>query len=453
MQGAGARGVPRGRGAGGAGGGGRGRAFLVVGGALLGLLLVSLLLVDPDFDPELPAGNGAGGGAGADTVGSTVRRSGGRGGTMDFASRRPQGTASTGVRFRMHILDGLPQGLLGGFLPGGEDSCGGDYAGGEVALPQLVAASDAYEPDIALADFVLVPAQTECLLQGLLSSGRDLGQAAAVVNKVFGGFLDRLESQSPRWGETEGRDHIFTFPTERGIAILDHDNRERIRKSIFLIGVSSEPKEFFFDPWKDLVIPPFRRAVRPSWPAALNPDRKTWLHFRGNLRDGGPQGVRHSLKKSLAAESDVLFAGVDTACGRECAFGEMLRSEFCLILGEVEGWSLRLYDSIALGCIPVLVAGDVDLPFQTALDYSEFSVKIPPERAGEVASVLRTIPETARRAKRQRLEAIKAAFAWPKPGEPAEGSAFGYLLGELQPKVRYMRHSGHKFWTHPVANG
>lgn len=112
-----------------------------------------------------------------------------------------------------------------------------------------------------------------------------------------------------------------------------------------------------------------------------------------------------------------------------------------------------LYDSIALGCIPVLVAGDVDLPFETALDYSEFAVKLPPERSGELAAILRAIPEAAKRAKRQRLESVKAAVSRPEPGHTVEGSAFSYLLQELQSKVRYMRHSGHKFWTHPIAHG
>ena len=373
---------------------------------------------------------------------------------MAFSGRRPEGTTRTGARFRVHILDGLPRGLVGGLLPGsGTGGCEGDYAGSEVLFPQLVAASDVYEPEIELADFVLVPLQTECLLQELLAAGRDLAEATTVVNKVFGGFMDRLEAESPRWAEAEGRDHIFTFPTERGVAVLDHDNRERIRKSIFLTGVSVEPRQFFFDPWKDLVVPPPRRTARPSWPAAVEPDRSTWVHFRGNLQDSSPQGVRHGLQKSLAGEPGVIFAGPEATCGKECTFQEMLRSVFCLVLGEVEGWSLRLYDSIALGCIPVLVAEDVDLPFETALDYSEFAVKIPPERSGELTAILRAIPEAAKLVKRQRLEIVKAAFSWPEPGDTSEGSAFSYLLQELQSKVRYMRHSGHKFWTHPIANG
>ena len=201
-----------GRAAGRAGGARAWGAFLVAGGALLGLLLVSLLLVDPDFDPELPAagqaGAGAGAGEGARGEGLGSRRDAGTGAvtSVAFSGRRPEGTARTGARFRIHILDGLPRGLVGGLLPGGgAGACEGDYAGREVLLPTLVAASDVYEPEVELADFV--PLQTECLLQELLAAGRDLTDATAVVNKVFGGFMDpsrprRLDGPRLRGGTT-----------------------------------------------------------------------------------------------------------------------------------------------------------------------------------------------------------------------------------------------------------
>ena len=119
----------------------------------------------------------------------------------------------------------------------------------------------------------------QCLLQDLLAAGRDLTDASAVVNKVFGGFMDRPEAASPRWPEAEGRDHIFTFPTERGVAVLDHDNRERIRKSIFLTGVSVEPRQFFFDPWKDLASP----SPAPSGATLLACGRRTGSEHLGAL--------------------------------------------------------------------------------------------------------------------------------------------------------------------------
>jgi hypothetical protein len=54
--------------------------------------------------------------------------------------------------------------------------------------------------------------------------------AAAALNKAFQTTLDEIQSKFPFWSRTEGRDHIFVFPTERGPAILTDANLQRIRK-------------------------------------------------------------------------------------------------------------------------------------------------------------------------------------------------------------------------------
>ena len=55
-------------------------------------------------------------------------------------------------------------------------------------------------------------------------------RAAAALNKAFQTTLDEIQSKFPFWSRTEGRDHIFVFPTERGPAILTDANLQRIRK-------------------------------------------------------------------------------------------------------------------------------------------------------------------------------------------------------------------------------
>ena len=50
---------------------------------------------------------------------------------------------------------------------------------------------------------------------------------------------------------------------------------------------------------------------------------------------------------------------------------EMKESTFCLApLGHAT-WSIRMFESMMLGCIPVLVADDTDLPFQRWVDWSQ----------------------------------------------------------------------------------
>ena len=39
-------------------------------------------------------------------------------------------------------------------------------------------------------------------------------------------------------------------------------------------------------------------------------------------------------------------------------------------------WNFRLFESILLGCIPVIIADNIELPFENQLDYRSFSVKV-----------------------------------------------------------------------------
>lgn len=39
-------------------------------------------------------------------------------------------------------------------------------------------------------------------------------------------------------------------------------------------------------------------------------------------------------------------------------------------------WSFRFYESVMLGCIPVIIADHIEMPFEDMIDYRSFSVKI-----------------------------------------------------------------------------
>jgi hypothetical protein len=67
---------------------------------------------------------------------------------------------------------------------------------------------------------------------------------------------------------------------------------------------------------------------------------------------------RCALAQVFAAPMDgVVFQESTAECGRACTRREMLDSRYCLVPDGVEGWSLRMYDSLVLGCVPVLIAG------------------------------------------------------------------------------------------------
>jgi len=45
-----------------------------------------------------------------------------------------------------------------------------------------------------------------------------------------------------------------------------------------------------------------------------------------------------------------------------------------------------------VGCVPVIIADEIELPYENVLDWSKLSVKIPEQDAGKVLEILRAIP-------------------------------------------------------------
>ncbi|TEB17438.1 hypothetical protein C9890_0516, partial [Perkinsus sp. BL_2016] len=75
----------------------------------------------------------------------------------------------------------------------------------------------------------------------------------------------------------------------------------------------------------------------------------------------------------------------------------MWRSKFCLIAcGSSHTNSVRLYDVIMHGCIPVIISTDFMPPLSDLLDWTSFSVFIDPNNVTEVESILRSIKKDER---------------------------------------------------------
>ena len=57
----------------------------------------------------------------------------------------------------------------------------------------------------------------------------------------------------------------------------------------------------------------------------------------------------------------------------------MQHSHFCLVLAGNNPWSIRFYESLQAGCIPVVVSGGWMLPFHQLIDWKSVAIRIPEE--------------------------------------------------------------------------
>jgi len=232
---------------------------------LAGLFVVSLFLVDLDSEEGHAPGSNA-------SLGAPEVASGGRSTTAAVSESSPspynygKGKIATGYKYKIFVYEeDLPMDLYGALLR--DVHCRNDYNGAEALLPSVLKSLDVYTPFGDLADYYVVPVMTECFLNKKLLAGRDFNWALKDLNALFESTLDEIQSSHPHWSRTEGRDHIFVFPSERGPQLLNEANLQRIRKSIFVTGLTSY-KPSVFEPWKDIVVPAWRKLDSNSSAAA-----------------------------------------------------------------------------------------------------------------------------------------------------------------------------------------
>ena len=116
-------------------------------------------------------------------------------------------------------------------------------------------------------------------------------------------------------------------------------------------------------------------------------------------------------------------------------YEDMQRSVFCLCPLGWAPWSPRLVEAVVFGCIPVIIADDIVLPFADAIPWEEIGVFVAEEDVPRLDSILTSIPSDVI-LRKQRLLAnpsMKQAMLFPQPAQP--GDAFHQILNGLARKL------------------
>ena len=304
------------------------------------------------------------------------------------------------------------------------------------------------------ADFFLVPVYGECFLwqyEMLKKKGREY--SFGLTNQLY---LDALNiiKQYPYWERSGGRDHVFVFPGARGPRIFQ-DWGEHIKGSIFLTP-EGDRKAAYFTTWKDTVIPGLETDAmfvdpenRRELENDFNTPKKYLAFFRGtiNHRDGWAysRGLRPRLQKLLANETDVIYDTKHSTCDRKCYRREMSQSKFCLNPLGWTPWTLRFYQALMVRCIPVMIADDIEFPYENEIDYSEISLKIRENDVDNIVEILRSFSEEERAKKLEAIDRVWMMFTYQKPPQP--GDAFHTVMRELARKRIVFKNSANRTWT------
>mmetsp|Transcript_36753 Transcript_36753/g.87321 ORF Transcript_36753/g.87321 Transcript_36753/m.87321 type:complete len:263 (+) Transcript_36753:866-1654(+) len=254
----------------------------------------------------------------------------------------------------------------------------------------------------------------------------------------------------PYWNRTQGRDHVFVFAGARGPHIFK-DWKRIIKKSIFLTPEGDRSLSEQFNTWKDIVIPGLENTKK-LWSGELrkqNFERTVFASFRGTIhnREGKSysRGLRIVMEQNLRGQKDVIFTSQSARCDRNCYFEDMRKSLFCLCPRGWSPWTLRAYQGMMVGCIPVVIADEIEFPYENTIDWTQLSVKIAEKDVNRTMEILRGIPEEQIRRKQDAIAKVWKTVTYPVPSEA--GDAFHMIMEELGRKRRAFKASTFTSWT------
>ncbi|KAL5056141.1 hypothetical protein RYX36_036823 [Vicia faba] len=269
----------------------------------------------------------------------------------------------------------------------------------EVAIHEALSTSNYRTFDPYDADFFFVPVYVSCNFS-TVNGFPAIGHARSLISSA----VHLISSDFPFWNRSRGSDHVFVashdfgscFHTLEDVAIKD-GVPEIMKKSIVLqtFGVTYDHP---CQKVEHVVIPPF---VSPgsiyntlkNFP--VDGRRDIWVFFRGKM-EVHPKNVsgRFYSKKVRTVIWQKLNGDRRFYLQRRRFAGyqsEIARSVFCLCPLGWAPWSPRLVESVALGCVPVIIADGIRLPFPSAVKWSEISVTVAERDVGRLAEILENV--------------------------------------------------------------
>ncbi|PKI64592.1 hypothetical protein CRG98_015024 [Punica granatum] len=152
---------------------------------------------------------------------------------------------------------------------------------------------------------------------------------------------------------------------------------------------------------ENVVIPPYippEGVRRTLGKAPMDGPRDIWVFFRGKMEVHPKNISGRFYSKAVRSVIWHKFNGDRRFYLKRHRFAgyqlEILRSVFCLCPLGWAPWSPRLVESVALGCVPVIIADGIQLPFPEAVPWPEISLTVAERDAGKLDAILEHVTAT-----------------------------------------------------------
>ncbi|KAL3683701.1 hypothetical protein R1sor_001723 [Riccia sorocarpa] len=262
--------------------------------------------------------------------------------------------------------------------------CSSHLFAAEVVLHRVLLESPIRTMHADEADYFFVPVYVSCNFSPK-NGFPSLTHAPAMIKDA----VELISREAEYWNRSGGRDHIFVAAHDYGACFHAVEKiavaagiPEVLRNSILLQtfeSVDGHPCQEV----EHIQIPPYVSpgVVRKFTTSPVQRRKRDILaYFRGKLElhpknvSGQlySRGIRTRLWKKY--KRDKLFV-----MRRKRADGyqsEMLRSVFCLAPLGWAPWSPRIVEAVMYGCVPVIIADKISLPYSHVIDWPSISLTV-----------------------------------------------------------------------------
>ncbi|KAG6519507.1 probable glucuronosyltransferase Os03g0107900 [Zingiber officinale] len=318
------------------------------------------------------------------------------------------------------------------------ERCGTHLFAAEVAIHEALLQYAGRSLDPEEADFFFLPVYVSCNFS-TVNGFPDLHHArpllAAAIELVAGEF--------PFWNRSRGRDHVLVASHDYGACfhamedVAIADGIPEFMKNSIILQTFGLRRPHTCQEAEHVLIPPYvPPSIEDEWPLPEMSTRDNFVFFRGKMEVHPKNVSGRFYSKRVRTEILRKYGGNPRFRLERKRSGdyrrEMARSVFCLCPLGWAPWSPRLVEAVALGCVPVIVADDIRLPFTETVGWPEISLTVAEAEVNRLEEILDRVAATNLSTIQRNLwePARRRALLFRRP--MAEGDATWHVLRALE---------------------
>ncbi|KAG6558308.1 hypothetical protein Mapa_000058 [Marchantia paleacea] len=232
-----------------------------------------------------------------------------------------------------------------------------------------------------------------------------------------------IQKEYPYWNRSGGADHFYGTCHDIG-SHASEDTPALGRNAIQVICPANIWHRTYV-PHKDLSYPQIWPHPK-SAPGGLPEEERSILAFWSGSQNSR---VRAYVKKVWEDDEDILLGGGRVLRQKVRGpdyFENFRKAKYCLHITGYQVHTARIGDAIKYGCVPVIISDQYDLPFNSIIDWREFSVIVAEANIPHLKTILRAADYSRLYTN---VQIVRRYFTWN--ARPQDYDLFNMLMYEL----------------------